>query len=493
MKKIFSMILAALLLSSAFVSCSEPENSGGDDTADAAVTADETAPEEAETDSNVRLWEGKTFDGYTMHILGRQDAAFAIDFEAEELTGEIVNDAVYNRNIKAEDELDITLEYVPHIGDYSQFLQDVNNSVIAADGAYDLVSVYAYYGVSLALDNVLYNLHAVPNLTLGNSWFNQSFIEEMTLFDQLNFVVGDLTLTATDRMFMTFFNKDLAQDYIPGINLYDRVYEGGWTMDYMKELTSGIYTDENGNGERDQADIYGLVFDGNTSSIPADGLMAALRIHVTTKNTDGIPEITVYNDHVQSAYEKLVALTHDNPGAGVALWQADMFQQEKAVFVMYIANYAKYYLRDFESNYGVLPLPKYDEAQDAYYTTAQDEHNLVCIPKTCKNFEAVGAALDYLSCLSSETVYPAYFENTFQKKYMRSEEDSVMFDFIRSGMEFNFGAVFSNCIANPAHLFRVCINNQEPMASSYRTKEKTYVRKLENFLESLRELQAEQN
>ncbi len=227
------MILAALLASS-FVSCSEKQNDGAEDTS---AAAEETAPEEVETDPNVRLWEGKTFDGYTMHILGRQDAAFAIGFEAEELTGEIVNDAVYNRNIKVEDDLDITLEYVPHIGDFSRFLQDVNNSVIAADGA----------------------------------------------------------------------------------------------------------------------------------------------------------------------------------------------------------------------------------------------------------------ALDYLSCLSAETVYPAYFENTFQKKYMRSEEDSVMFDFIRSGMEFNFGAVFSNCIANPAHLFRVCINNQEPMASSYRTKEKTYVRKLESFLESLRELQAEQN
>ncbi|MBQ2724123.1 MAG: hypothetical protein IJF78_00265, partial [Clostridia bacterium] len=103
MKKTLSLILAALLLASSFVSCSEKQNDGADettpaaDTADTAASADETVPEEVETDSNVRTWEGKTFDGYGVNILGRQSTTYSIDFEAEEITGEIVNDAVYNR------------------------------------------------------------------------------------------------------------------------------------------------------------------------------------------------------------------------------------------------------------------------------------------------------------------------------------------------------------------------------------------------------------
>ena len=69
MKKTLSLILAALLLASSFVSCSEKQNDGGETgsaagTADTAASADETAPEEVKTDSNVRLWEGKTFNGY---------------------------------------------------------------------------------------------------------------------------------------------------------------------------------------------------------------------------------------------------------------------------------------------------------------------------------------------------------------------------------------------------------------------------------------------
>ncbi len=489
MKKTLSLILAALLLASTFASCSEKQNDGGEDTAPAADTADtsasadETAPEEVETDPNVRLWEGKTFDGYTVNILGRQDTTYSIDFEAEEITGEIVNDAVYNRNVKVEDDLDVTLEYIPHGGSYTQFLQDVNNSVVAADGAYDLVASYAYYGVSLAQDNVLYNLHDVPNLTLSNTWFNQSFVSEMTLFDQLYFVVGDLTLTATDRMIMTFYNKELAGNWFQGVNFYDLVYEGGWTMDYLNELVSAVYEDTNGNGRRDGFDTFGLAF--NTGSVPTDGFISALRVRVMQRDADGTPYLSVYNDHVNSAFEKMISLVYNNDGVGLNFGMTDMFKRNLAIFTMECANVAKNHLRDFEPDYGILPLPKYDEKQDGYYTTSQDAYNIVSIPKTCLNFEAVGAALDYLSCLSQESVYPAYFENNFQKQYMRSEEDSIMFDFIREGLEFNFGVVYSNCIGNPAHFFRDCVTNNKPMASQYKGKEKIYNRSLEKFLEMM--------
>lgn len=487
MKKSLSFILAALMLASSFVSCSEKQPDAGETSAaaDTSAVADETVPEEVETDSNLRLWEGKTFDGYTVHILGRQDTTYSIDFEAEEITGEIVNDAVYNRNLKVEDELDVTLEYVPHGGSHTQFLSDVNNSVIAADGAYDIISSYAYYGSSMVHDNILYNLHAIPNLSLTNSWFNQSFVNEMTVFDQLYFVVGDLTLTATDRMFMIFYNKELAGNWFPEVNLYDLVYEGGWTMDYMTALTAGIYTDENGNGKRDGFDTYGFAF--NTGSVPTDGFISSLRVRVAMKNDEGIPEITVYNDHVQSAYEKMLDLTYNNPGTGMGFGAMDMFKRELAVFTAECANVAKNSLRDFEPDYGILPLPKYDENQDGYYTTAQDAYNLLSVPKTCMNFEAVGAVLDYLSCLSAEIVYPAYFENNFQKQYMRSEEDSVMFDFIREGLEFNFGIVYSNCIGNPGWFFRDCVTGNKAMASTYKGQQKVFDKALSKFVGLLEE------
>ena len=94
MKRYFALILAALLLMPTIVSCSQngsEETKGAETTADTAATADS----EAETDDgNIRSWEGLTFDGAEINIVGRTEATYAIDFYAEEITGEAVNDAV---------------------------------------------------------------------------------------------------------------------------------------------------------------------------------------------------------------------------------------------------------------------------------------------------------------------------------------------------------------------------------------------------------------
>ena len=161
------------------------------------------------------------------------------------------------------------------------------------------------------------------------------------------------------------------------------------------------------------------------------------------------------------------------------------FLENKVMTVMGCANFAVH-LRDFEPEYGVLPLPKYSEADERYITTAQDAYNIVCVPTTCKNTEAVGAAIDYLSCLTKEDVYPKYYESTFQKQYMRSEQDAEMFDFIREGLEFNFGVVYSNCIGNPVWTFRDTLISNGEFASSYQTTAKVNERILEKFLEKIK-------
>ena len=103
----------------------------------------------------------------------------------------------------------------------------------------------------------------------------------------------------------------------------------------------------------------------------------------------------------------------------------------------------------------------------------------------------MGATLDYLSCLSQESVYPAYFENNFQKQYMRSEKDSVMFDYIREGLEFNIGVVYSNCVGNPQWIYRDTLTANGSLTSAYRGMAKVYTRFLEKFLSLMQEYKAQ--
>ncbi len=480
MKRYLALILAALILTSAVTSCSNnaSEETTAESTVETAATVESTEETEEETDDgNIRSWEGLTFDGTEINIVGRTEQYYSIDFYAEEITGEAVNDAVYNRNAKVDNDLNVHVNYINGSDDYTTFFTSVRNSVSAADGAYDIVSSYAYFAAPLSLEKLFTNLHTVPNLTLTNSWYNQSFVNDMTVNGQLDFVIGDLTLTATDRMIITFFNKELAESRIPGLNLYDVVYEGKWTIDYLSNLVSDIWEDSNGNGQLDVNDVFGMSY--NIGSIPTDGLIASLGVHMTDKDSDGNNYINLYNDRSNTAYEKLIDLVYNNSGVGRSM--DDAFKNGNTIFIMTCANYAKYTLRDFEPDYGVLPLPKFDETQEGYYTTSQDAYNVISIPTTCIHLEATGAALDYLSALSQSDVYPAYFETTFQKQYMRSEEDSVMFDLIKSGLVFNFGTFYSNCIGNPVWTFRDGITNHSNFATEYRKMSKVYEKTLKKF------------
>lgn len=88
-----------------------------------------------ETDLGNHLWEGQTFDGYTVNILGRNVDWVAIYFRADELTGELVNDAVYKRNLQVENDLAVSLVYNGIYDEFAQLHDALKRSVADADGA----------------------------------------------------------------------------------------------------------------------------------------------------------------------------------------------------------------------------------------------------------------------------------------------------------------------------------------------------------------------
>ena len=98
MKKQLSCLLAALMLAGSLAGCSEsnpetPDASAGQNGAASPAAADETVPEETEY---VEPFEAEVTDqgGRTVNIFMAGNWAFD-DFEAEEMTGESLNDAKY--------------------------------------------------------------------------------------------------------------------------------------------------------------------------------------------------------------------------------------------------------------------------------------------------------------------------------------------------------------------------------------------------------------
>ena len=100
-RKLMAALLAAILLAgSLLTACSEgTDNTEKTDTsasvsADAGTAAEESVPEETEPEYPLGLPEGLDYQGTAVTVLGWQHYE-DVEFDTEELNGEIVNDAVY--------------------------------------------------------------------------------------------------------------------------------------------------------------------------------------------------------------------------------------------------------------------------------------------------------------------------------------------------------------------------------------------------------------
>ena len=218
-KRILSLLLAAILLASATACGNDTTNdtaNSSNTTADTAAdgTDTETVPEDtALTDS---LPDGLDFGGATYTIYAREDLEWGTEMYVDELNGEIVNDAIYNRSRNVDERLNVAITQVtaPGIwGNEASFQEAIRSAVMAGDDTYQLVAGYAYFITALATDGVFMNLLDVPYIDFEKPWWNSDLRDELTLYDQLYFACGDLSLTLLSSTFCMFFNKDMVTKY----------------------------------------------------------------------------------------------------------------------------------------------------------------------------------------------------------------------------------------------------------------------------------------
>ena len=153
--------VAALLLVSLLAGiCSCGESSGdepnvteSDSTVDTAV---ETTVETDRSEIEDNLPEAD-FEGYTFRMIGRQDNfVYQYEMGADEMNGDVINDAAYTRNINVADRYNINYE-ITYRG-WSDFTSTVSQAVLAGEDSFDLVVGAAYMLPSLAVDGTVRRL-----------------------------------------------------------------------------------------------------------------------------------------------------------------------------------------------------------------------------------------------------------------------------------------------------------------------------------------------
>lgn len=495
LKKITAAVILSAMLAVSFA-CAE-----ADDKEQTIETKPAETEYEEETEEPVKssIPADLKFDGEKVTVLARSATTIfdcAEEFFVEESNGEPINDAVLKRNMDVETQLNINLN-VDVINDtgYSVLQSMLQKSFAAGDHAYDIIASYAYYGVTFRQYGVFYNLTELPYLDLDNEWWNRSFVDEVTFNDKLYFISGDLSLSSIECTHAIFFNKVLMENYYGNADLYDEVRNGTWTVERFGQLSSGCHEDINGDGKMDEGDIYGVGMSG--VSIPTDAFLDAFDLKLTEKDGDGIPQFVYNNERSVDAYGKLYSLCHENEGTlfgSTTLETYNMFQTNfgsgNALFLIDIFR-ATETLRSMEDDYGVLPIFKYDEAQEGYYTNAADVYSILSVFAGTPNPEIAGATFELMAQKSHELVIPAYFELSLKQKYSRSNEDAQMYDIVLGGCRYNFGFVYSADLGSPIHMWRALIGSKSTdFVSTWQKSEKAFNRSLTKLIESLQKDEA---
>lgn len=470
--RLISLILLAALVFTAFAGCGGDSGASGG-SADAAAPPANADASDAGTAavteiSAYDLHPGLDYDGYSFGMLTSQ--GWSVDMpdqllqEAE--TGDVVFDAIFARNRAVEDKLDVkfTLNTVTY-GDLAGYLQ---NLVLAGDSSYDLCAHSPTALKALTTDGTLADAAKLPNLHLNERWYSQTANEEMTVNGRLYAFHSDLGFVWASAIIVMLFNRDMAYNMFALDNLQELALDGGWTLDTMIENSRGISEDLNGDGKLDMEDRHGLAIDLGEY---VTAFQYGADIRVTEKDASGQPKLSLSSEKTISLVSKINDYFHDTAvtcitSGGYKVPQ-EMFRDGKSLFCNLNISCIPKRLREMEDDYGVLPMPKWDEKQDKYYTSVSPGSTTVfCVPATSSDLDRASAVIDCLAYEGHERVIPAFVEQAVKVKYSRDEYSDAIYNMIFDGAILDFGTIYDK--NGMSTLFRTLIKNgSNDFASSY--------------------------
>lgn len=483
--RIISVLLTIVILAAVAMSCSVPADTPAAEST-TSVSANDTNAQTLRENHKDNIPDGLDFEGANIKIHGRGDGYAILELSAEQ-TGDIIEDAIYNRNRMVEERLNVTIEAFTPYGwqNYGTALTQIRSSIQAGDDEFQIIAGYSAPTPVLSTEKLLLNLRAVPYIETEQPWWAQSIVNDLTIKGSLYFLCGDIALTMLTQSYSMAINFNIAEQYnISGI--YDTVLDGKWTIDKLYKLSSLVYKDSNGDGKTNEGDIVGLLIGGEISN-DSNSFMQGSKISMTERDDNDLPFLSINSDKMTALVEKVYRLFYENPGALVdsKINAYEIFPNDTALFSpSYLYFYYKFY-KDMKSDYGILPFPKYDEQQDTYSTNVQGGVSIWGIPITVQNQECVGASMEAMAAQSYRTVTPIYFEIALKVKYSRDQDSVRMLDLIREGVMFNFEIIYNSQIGSPWDVIRnLMLEKKNDFASYWATKEKGIQKKLEELVSS---------
>ncbi|MBO5042994.1 MAG: extracellular solute-binding protein [Clostridia bacterium] len=431
--KSLSLISAFCLLLGCFsmAACSDPQN-----TTDTEPSASNAETESMEDPRATLDTPNVKYGGHTFHVSSIASETHYTTLDPEKLSGEAVNDALYERNRKIEAEYDIVIDCTStDIGTNFTLLE--KQVMAGTDDDYDMIMQICRNAFSAATRNLLINYKDLTYVDIDKNYYFDDINEQFTIGGNTFFAYGYDSINVFSLSSALFFNKEIVNEMNMG-NLYDDVRNKNWTYDRLYTLANEATSDENGDGVFTLGeDVLGLI--GNYDrTIPCFWVAAGEKL--INKDEEDLPAYAANgNERMINIMQE--AATHFDTDAfdvyGADNNRLSAFMDGKALFLSTgIGELSK--LKSTELDYGVLPWPIYDKNQENYVSRCGDAW-LHCVPSNAENPERTSAIMQALAYYSADTVYKAYYDNALTSKYVRDPESVEMMQIILSTLSIDLG------------------------------------------------------
>ncbi len=474
-KKLMCLLLVAMILTA--VSCADSGDGG--QSADTTTATNEVV--DTETTAEVNPIEDEDFGGAEFKVLSiSREGVTPDEFYIEAETGDVLEDAIYTRNRLTEEKLNVKFLQAIEGVERNKMKNTVSNAIMSGEKIFDiaLINLNGLNSV-MALKGSMVNLDDISTLDLDAEWWDQNSLDSFSVTTggiEKHYVVGGaLNLNTSRAVYGLVFNEMIINDL--GLDSpYTLVKDGTWTFDKMYQMMEQAKFDVNGDTVYDENDRWGLVATQQSLKYLVLGAGEELVI----KGSDKLPVINS-GERIHNVVAAALPISVEKfmPESN-----SQFFAEDKALFMQGGLS-SLISLRAMETDFGVVPSPKLDEAHDRYYCPlASSLATVTMVPAVNDNLEMTGTVLNALGYYSLKTTMPVFYDVVLENKAVRNEQSLEMVQLMNSSKIYVFNDIFNFGDANNIFI-NVTKANSNIFASTLESFRGAIEKDITKFLDSI--------
>ena len=452
MKKLLALLLVFAMMVTMLVACGGKNNGDPQDTQGSNKPSTKPKGEDDEDayDITELLPEGMNYGGQEVIICvrGDDDNVWEIGLNPEDV--QPLSAELYDRTTRTEERLGVVIDVDKLQGwaSYNQAISTIRNKISMQEHTWDIVVGWSPRIPQIAAEGLYYNLLNFDYFDSTNIWWSQSLAKELTINDRMFMASGDVSTSYLTGAHAVFFNQTLAKamdmDYT---TFYKTVSEGKWTFDELYNLSKDAYGDMDGSTTVNAGDQFGLLI----QSTMLQAFYTAAGCNLIPNDGENMPQFNVNVEQLESVWSKLQILLEEK--STVSMTGADTkgvtdpgtyFVEGKALFMLHRLGALKTFT-EMTDGFGVLPVPKYDEAQANYYTQLHS-CELWSVPIDANDPDMSTAVMTSMGYDSHEVVLEPHFEKLLKTRYVKDSESGYMIDTIYYNIYMNFDSIYNEVL-----------------------------------------------